>query len=282
MNLHSCANCQHNGLQYDSVGLRVGYCTRHRVVLRQADHSTCGQQKRKDLLHLSAERAARRQRELFPAQTVVRIDGEPFNGSAGSYISTDRTLLTDPVASTVAEYHLQPRIAIFAQFRRMAGARAELALVSLGRAYVANCVARDQKWTSGINIAWWVRERCVREPEPVLQYDQDIRYELPVSPDRQIALAKSSLLMLRLVFFSDMGRHAENSLQQNEGSQVIQDTSKSMQQLTTLADDAAENAGLELAALCSWVQDVGLKRLDAALPKESYEAIQQELHKEPA
>lgn len=282
MNLHSCSNCWHNGLQYDSVGLRVGYCTRHRVILRQADHSTCGQQHRKDLLHLSAERAALRQRERFSPLEVVRIDGERLNGSTGDYVSTDRSLLTDSVASTVAEYHLQSRITTFAQLRWIKGGRSELALVSLGRAYVANCMARDRKWTSGINIAWWVRERCLREPEPILQYDQDIRYELPVSPERQIKLAKSSLLMLRLVFLSDLGRHAADSPQQDEGSPVIRDTSKSVQQLATLADEAAVEAGPELSDLVSWVQDVGLKRVDAALPKESYESIQLELHRDPA
>ncbi len=281
MNLHSCANCWHNALQYDSVGLRVGYCTRHRVVLRQADLSTCGQQRRKDLLHISAVRASNRQSETFPAYEVVRIDGQPFNGSAGSYISNSRSLLTDSVASTVVEYHTQPRIATFAQLRKTDGCRAELALTSLGRAYVHNCMVSDQKWTSGVNLMWWVMERCVREPEPVVQYDKDIRYELPVAPERQVALAKSSLLMLRLVFLSDMGRHAASSPQQHEGSPLIRDASQTMQPLETLADDAAEATGTELAELQGWIQDVGMKRLDAALPKDKYEAIQQELHREP-
>lgn len=280
MNLHSCANCWYNGLQYDSIGLRVGYCTRHEVILRQADHSTCGQQHRKDLLQISATRASKRQSETFPAYEVVRIDGQPFNGAAGSYISKTRTLLTDSVASLVAEYRTQPRIATFAQLRRTTGARAELALTSLGRAYVDNCVKNDQKWTSGINILWWVRERCISEPEPIIQYDQDIRYELPVSPERHIAIAKSSLLMLRLLFLSDMGRHAATSPQKEEGSPIIKTTSEAITQLETLADDAAEEAGPELADLKNWIQDIALNRIDAALPRENYEQIQRELHRE--
>ena len=281
MNLHSCANCWHNGLQYDSVGLRVGYCTRHEVVLRQADHSTCGQQRRKDLLQISAKRAFVRQSETFPAYEVVRIDGELLNGSSGAYISKNRSILTDSVAATVAEYRTQPRIATFAQLRKTEGGRAELALVSLGRAYVDNCMASDKKWTSGVNLLWWTRERCVREPEPVLQYDQDIRYELPVSIERQMALAKWSLLMLRLIFLSDMGRHAANSPQQEEGSSLIREVGQAVQQLGTLADDAAEATDTDLALLKTWIADVGMKRIDAALPQSSYEALQQELHKEP-
>jgi hypothetical protein len=281
VNLHSCANCWHNALQYDSVGLRLGYCTRHQVVLRQADHSTCGQQRRKDLLYASAARASAHQCEAFPAYEVVRVDGQQLNGTAGAYVSKDRSLFTDQVAATVAEYRLQPRIATFAQLRRTTGGRAELALVSLGRAYVDNCMAFDGKWTSGVNIMWWVKERCVREPEPNLRYDQDIRYELPVSPERQLELAKWSLLMLRLIFLSDMGRHATNSSQQSDGTQVIRETSQAVQQLESLADDAADAAGTELTPLQGWIQDIGLKRIDAALPKENYEAIQQELHKDP-
>ncbi len=281
MNLHSCANCWHNGLQYDSVGLRVGYCTRHEVVLRQADHSTCGQQRRKDLLQISAKRASARQCETFQAYEVVRIDGELLNGSSSAYLSKNRSLLTDPIAATVAEYRTQHRIATFAQLRKTAGGRAELALVSLGRAYIDNCMAVDHKWTSGVHLLWWVRERCVREPEPILQYDQDIRYELPVSIERQMALAKWSLLMLRLIFLSDMGRHAASSPQPEDSSLLIRETGQTVRQLETLADDAAEATDTDLALLQGWMRDVGMKRIDTALPQSSYEAIQRELHKEP-
>ena len=53
--LASCANCWFNGLQHGSVGLNVGYCTEHRVVLRRADETTCARHMRKDLLLKSSE-----------------------------------------------------------------------------------------------------------------------------------------------------------------------------------------------------------------------------------
>ena len=48
-----------------------------------------------------------------------------------------------------------------------------------------------------------------------------------------------------------------------------------------MADDAAEATNTELALLKAWIADVGMKRIDAALPQSSYEALQRELHKEP-
>lgn len=280
MNLHSCANCWHNALQYDSIGSRLGYCTVHSLVLRHSDHSTCGQQKRKDLLHLSARYAAKRQCEQFPSYEVVRVDGQLLNGSTGEYLSRDTSLLREMVGATVAEYRSYPRIATFAQLRRTPGARADLALSTLGRAYVANCMSTDQRWTAGINLMWWLRERMVQEPEPDLRYDLDLRYELPIAPERQLSLAKGSLLFLRLTFLSDMGLHAAESKQSEEGSPLIQETGLRVQTLESLADDAAEAAGTDLPLLRQWIQDVGLARLDEALPVSHYHAIQKEVHRD--
>lgn len=279
MNLHSCANCCHNGLQYDSIGSRLGYCTLWRLVLRHADHTTCGSQRRKDLLFQSAELARRRQCERFPAYEITRVDGQPLNGTTHEYVSNDRSLLSDPVGSTVSEYRDYERIATFAQLRRTPGGRAELALTSLSRAYVANCVESGGTWTAGVHIMWWVRERFEKEPEPDLRYDQDLRYELPVSPERQLTLAKWSLLMLRLMFLSDMGRHAAQSQQGDEAPAVIREAGQAVMTLETIADDAAEETGTDLGSLRTWVQDMGLRRLDEALPRSRYDAIRAEVHR---
>ena len=277
MNLHSCANCSHNALQYAEIGSRLGFCTLHNLVLRRSDHSTCGQQFRKDLLLPSATIAARRQCEIFPPYDVVRIDGQDFNGERQEYLSTDRSLLSDVVGSTVADYDSFPRIATLAQLHRMPGARADLALSSLGRVYVKNCMWADGKWTAGIHVLWWVRERCMREPEPDLRYDSDFRYELPISPDRQLRLAKWSLLSLRLIFISDMGSHAAASKQTADGSSLIREAGLKVQTLADLADDAAESTGSDPLHLLEWLSDVGMKRLDAALPRRDYDAIKKEV-----
>ncbi len=282
MNLHSCANCLHNGLQYDSIGSRLGYCTLHQFVLRKSDHLTCGQQRRKDLLQISADRAAKRQCELFPAYEIVRVDGERLNGSEAEYLSKDRSLLQETVSATVAEYRRYARIATFAQLRRTPGARADLALASLGRVYVKNCMTLDQKWTTGINLFWWVRERCENETEPDLRYEHDIRYEMPCAPERQLGLAKGSLLMLRLSFLSDVGTYAMQSPQREEDDAlVVREASERVATLSSLADDAAEATGTEWQQVRDWLRDVGLKRIDAALPRADYEAIQTVVHRDP-
>ena len=75
MMLQSCQNCWFNGLQYGSVGLSYGYCARHKVVLNNADETTCGQHIRKDLGFERAQEVSRVHSKHFDNRIIVRVLG---------------------------------------------------------------------------------------------------------------------------------------------------------------------------------------------------------------
>jgi hypothetical protein len=267
--LLSCSNCWFNGLQSGSIGFSVGYCAEFCVVLRQPDETTCSKQLRRDLLLESALQQRDAHRQTYPeADTIVRVaDGLPADSER--YQESDIGVINgDPIANVVAEYgYLRTKIESLAQLRLMPGARAEVAMLSLGRAYTHRCMQRGGRWTSGVHLLWWTKQHMEREPIPAI-HAEDLRYQLPVSIHRQLELEQWSVMMLRLVFISDLAKHASR-------------TGHELQSLASLPEDAASATEVVgTRKLSRWMRTTAIPRISVALPEDKYRALACELHQE--
>lgn len=266
----SCVNCSFNGLQYDSVGTAVGYCTEHKRILQTPSELTCGRLFRKDLPLVSARREQRLHEARFsPGAVSFLRSRELANGSATSTSRSDLNVLQrDRVAAAVTNYgRLDTKIESLAQLSALDGARADVALLSLGRVYVLRCKDRGGRWTSGLHLLWWIRGRLGTEPVISIQ---DIRIEAAAPIARQIELAQWSILMLRLTVLSDLGWHATD-----EGHPV-----KSLSDLDEAA--AVETRELSFRKLLRWINTTGKARVHKALSEEEYERLSHELHRDSA
>jgi hypothetical protein len=263
MRLLSCSNCCFNALQYDTVGLTLGYCVKYQQILRHADFTTCGEHLRKDLGIDAAEAAAARHAKQYQADVITDLDGTPVNGG---YLESDPSLLRgDRVGVAVADYgYLPSKIATLVQLREIPGGRSELAMLSLGRTYVRRCMARQGRWTSGVHLTWWTEERLAEEPELT---PADFRLQSFTTLRRQAELAQWSIVMLRLTFLSDVARYAERD----------RDV---MGALVDLAEEAAAEAGTSLRKLLRYVKARALPRLRGSLPEARYREIAAELHQD--
>lgn len=265
----SCSNCWFNGLQHGSMGLSTGYCVEHRVVLRRADETTCGRHLRKDLMIASARSQQETHRLSFG-----RVDGVQLLRTAdpvdnGMYLERDTSFLRqDRVGDAVADYgELGSTIESLAILRGLRTLRGDLALLSLGRSYTNRCVSRGGRWTSGIHLLWWAQQRLQEQPVPKVE-PEDLRYATATKLERQVDLAQWSMLMLRLVFISDVGSHAAT-----QGDEVGQ--------LADLAERAAlESQTLSARTLARWVKNKGIAAINAALPERRYNELAVELHRE--
>lgn len=268
--LASCANCWFNGLQYGSIGLSVGYCTEHKLVLRRSEDLTCRRHMRKDfLLHSARVFQLHHQRAFSEDKVVVMATGNaPGNGEFTE--ESPAFIRNDSVGDIVADYgEYDTKIESLAQLRTLRTFRSEFAMLSLGRAYTDRCIKRGGSWASGIHLLWWIKRRMldleVYEPTP-----SDFRYSAAGSLQRQVDLAEWSLLMLRLTFISDLGVH----------SQGAADSVESLQEV-------AEQAALETEIpnkrkLLSWIKRKGNSFLEDAMPESRYRAITAKLLKEPS
>ncbi len=269
MILPSCANCWYDALQYGPVGTSVGYCVEHCLVLRQAHRTTCGRQRRLDLSWPSASAVADQHRTVFPEERVVELrwNGGSLTWAEGNGQLTDvasELLFGDAVAETVGDYgELGSKIESLAQLRRLEGARAELALLSLARGYVARCVSRGGLWTSGLHLFWWTVVRLADEPE--LDPARDFWLQTDASLARQVELAKWSQVMLRLSFLSDVIGYAKRQ--------------HPLADIGDLAERAAAETGaVSLRRLLAWVRRKGEKLVSDVLPEGEYRRLARELH----
>jgi hypothetical protein len=194
--------------------------------------------------------------KIFSSSEIVFLRPNGHTPRQQHYVHTDvSALATNPVAITVAEWgDLPTKFASLVALRQLSGGRAELARLSLSRSYVKRCVDRNGRWTSGIHLYSWTRSTLLDEPEITAD---DIRTELSISLERQISMAKWSLLMLRLVFLSDLGFHADTG------------TVRKLRRLPILAAEATGN--LSYSALHSWVKREGAKLADRALSPRTVE-----------
>jgi hypothetical protein len=278
----SCSNCCYNALQYGSVGLNVGYCTEHRIILRQADFTTCGRQWRKDLLFKDAEDEHALHRANFDGKQVVDLQNRPLTNGTSHFVDSHVAQLdSDSTGSIVAEYgQLGTKIESLAQLRRAAGGRAELARLSLSRVYVRRCVNNPDpnqqgQWTSGLHLWWWTKERLREKPALDIA---DFRMQLDMDLKRQQELAQWSIVMLRLTFLADLGEHVVAHKNPVASSPAIKSVARKLANLTFLADEAAAEASTDLGALMGWVDRVGAPWVSEAMTPTEYSEISREVH----
>ncbi len=265
MILASCSNCCFNGLQYGSVGLSIGYCVEHRQILRHADETTCGRHFRKDLPRAIADGFNQRHRTHFNDNAIFQIRSKKDVTSDPSFTENDpSSLFGDATGSVVAEYGIDAKIAALASLRRTPGARAELALLSLGRAYVRRCTLRGGSWTSGLHILWWTKERLAAPPKLEIS---EFRYQTQTSLERQEELAVWSLVMLRLTMVSDIGAAAAEA-------------NHEIGTVAPFVEEAAERASTDLTKLLRWVTKTAVPVLSKVLSWDKYSKIREGLGSE--
>ena len=268
MLLISCVNCCFNALQSDTLGTSMGFCVEHKKILQTPSETTCGHLLRKDLCIESAEREHTCHEARFSPSYISLLRTK--NRANGQHTSANCTGLSgfhDEVATAVTSYGVfGTKIESLSQLSAMNGTRAQLAFLSLGRAYVRRCVSSERgKWTSGLHIVWWIRKKLLEEPVIELQ---DIRVEMALPPARQQDLARWSIAMFRLLVLSDVGFHARA-------------TSHQFRSLASLAEDAAaDTQDLSFRKLFRWIREHGAKRFDKALPEHDYLKLSQQLHRD--
>jgi hypothetical protein len=169
----------------------------------------------------------------------------------------------DSVANLVTDYgRLQTKIVSLAQLRMIDGGRAELAMLSLARSYIRRCTQRGGKWTSGVHLAWWTRQRLADDPAFGIE---DLLFELPVPVKRQLEIARWSTIMLRLLFLSDVGSHAPQA-------------EKRIHSLASLAEDAAAATdAISPTILLKWIRQKAIPKFDRALSEKAYSKLCEEL-----
>ncbi len=261
----SCANCWYNALQHDSLGLPVGYCVFHQQVLNRSEATTCGHHRRKDLPVDSAEREHDLHRRAFADEIVVLRTRLPANGQVSSSRRDLELLKRDDVAEAVTDYgELGAKIEALSQLRRIPGVRAELAMLSLGRAYVRECVSLRKSWARGIHLLWWTKSRLADEPDVKVT---DLRHADTLPLSRKVELARWSVIMLRLTFVSDIAYYAAGE-------------EHALGELRDVLDEAAESVGtFNTRRLLAWVKRVALKKLERALSREDYHQVATSIHR---
>ncbi len=207
MIVQSCENCWFNGLQYGSLGLSVGYCTLHNKILNSSHSITCGSHQRKDLTLNRVRQVSEQHSKFYASSEIIRLADKQVATRETSESNEDfEQLRKDEVGESVADYgQLNTTIESLARLRYMQGARAELAMLSLSRCYVQNCISRNGKWTSGLHLYWWTKSRLHEMPDIKLN---DMRSFADVPLERAVTLNQWSVIMLRLLFIEDMAVYA--------------------------------------------------------------------------
>jgi hypothetical protein len=231
----SCANCLHNPLQLGAVGTAFGYCTFHRVVLHEPHHTTCGELLRKDLLAARGTEEQRIHRRVFRVGFVQELAAprKPMNG-IGLVSELDGDPPRDDVFRDVTEYGLLPsKVATLAALWSRIGVRAEVAMLSLGRAYFANCIKQRGKWTAGLHLARQALNRLADDPSLAAE---DLRAPVVAPLTKAIDLAKWAVVAQRVAMLVDVGKTA-----QGEGDPVAQWVDLGMAAIATTAPGSAKS-----------------------------------------
>ncbi|AUX27452.1 uncharacterized protein SOCEGT47_080420 [Sorangium cellulosum] len=101
---------------------------------------------------------------------------------------------------------LDSKIATMAALHRIPGARAEIALISIGRGYFQNCIAHRGKWTSGVHILQWTLNRLTDAPAIAAN---DLLGPVTLTLERTHELAIWDILFFRLIFVADVAQQAK-------------------------------------------------------------------------
>lgn len=266
MKLQSCQNCWFNGLQYGSLGLPVGYCARHRKILNLPDETTCGLHIRKDLGLSRAQDVSLVHSRVYADDKIVRLSNKEEVESDFSLSKKDTNILRkDVVGDAVVDYgFLDSKIESLAQLKAIKTTRSDIAMTSLGRAYVKNCINNSGKWTSGLHLYWWTMKRLADVPE--IQVD-DIRYTGSIQLSRQTELAAWSVMMFKISLIDDIVEYAG---QQND--EVGREKG--------IANNAALAVqSFNVRKLSKWIRKELVPALEARLDYRRYSDLSRELHK---
>lgn len=260
--LASCENCCFNPLQNGSVGLSVGYCVEHHLILRDSSATTCGRHFRKDLPFLTAESFARRHQDRYPNKDRILdlVSGQPTD-SPNQVTDEVKYIKTDSVGELISDYGFtDKKIATLSALRNAnISSRMEFGCLNLSRTYVHRCKLRGGNWTSGLNILWWIKKRLFESPMYVAS---DFRYTTAKNLQRQEELASWSLLMARLLVISDIAIHSNGMLD-------------SLVKLPQEAAVASEN--LTTRKLIKWMKDQGFRKINDAMPENRYRDLMKDI-----
>ncbi|WP_201216729.1 hypothetical protein [Halochromatium roseum] len=219
----------------------------------------------------SAQAFSERHQQVYTCSHQVQklSDQEPV--LASDYIEASATFIRhDRVGEAVADYgEYGTKIESLAQLRALGSFRAELAMLTLGRAYSRRCIQRGGHWTSGLHLLWWTKRR-LQERQPPEPEPSDFRYQTAGSLERQVELASWSLMMSRLVFLSDLGAYALA-----EGDPVAG--------LHGIAEQAAAETEIPgKKRLLRWIKKVGLPMIEEVISECRYREIASALRESSA
>jgi hypothetical protein len=232
-------------------------------MLRRSDETTCGLHLRKDLLRGAALQAQSYHQKMFSPSPLKIFKISNAQEARPNFDITPITPTKDNIYSNLYNYgYGESKIHSLMSLDDLKTARAELAMITLARAYVYRCEIQGGPWTSGLHLFWRIKNKLEQEPDLQLE---DLRTPLPITYKRQIEIAKWSLVDLRLCFISELATQAKAA-------------SHKLGAFDTLAEDAAAAVDtLSLRKLLRWLKSDAKPRLEAALPEREYRALGREL-----
>ena len=157
---------------------------------------------RKDLLRASAheERALHQLHYRLDRVSLVvapNVDAEKARFVEKPNGMFERDVVLDEVLS-YAQY--DTNISTMAALRRVEGMRAEIAMLSLSRGYLANCYDNKGPWFAGLHLAFWTLQRL--DADPVFAASE---LHGPMrSVSEAMAVAKWRVLAFRLYLLCDV------------------------------------------------------------------------------
>jgi len=171
-------------------------------------------------------------------------------------------LREDAVGDLAVDYgQLSSSIETIARLSSIETARSDVAMTSLGRAYVRNCIRNNGSWTSGIHLFWWTKKRLDKVPEVKIH---DIRYAGGPTLDRLTQLTSWSIMMFRITLIDDIVVHAGST--------------DEIGQATDLLDKAAtEIQVFNTRKLADWLRREVIPLLDARLSYDRYAEVARRL-----
>jgi hypothetical protein len=174
----------------------------------------------------------------------------------------------DGVVQQVIEYgETMPKIGTLSALRAMSGARAEVALWSLSRAYFANCMRRSARWTSGVHLAWWALNRLSVAPDLKLH---DLQEPPSGSLDELTDLAQWYVISARLLVLLDFSAAAKGPL------------ANGLPQLSSLVVDGFIKVPAGHGEQLRRFLARGKSRFEQAFPEAHYRRLAKSLHRDEA
>jgi hypothetical protein len=221
---------------------------------------------RKDLSLHRAHEVTTVHSKVFENSKIVRwMDN---TASDTDYSDSDKDLAVlqgDAVGDAVSSYgNLDAKIESLSQLKAMRTARSDVAMTSLGRAYVSNCVRQGGGWTSGIHLYWWTKRRLADIPEVSVE---DLRFG-STQLARQTELTSWSIMMLRLTLVDDIVEYAGQA-----GDEIGRARGLLNQAATAVSIFNVRKLGV-------WIRNEIIPLLDARLDYRRYSEMARELHKE--